>query len=61
MSSTFPRLALILTLLLCVSVSSAIADPIDRPFVPGEFIIKFKPGTSDNVKTLILSDLCRSV
>ena len=50
-------LALILTLLFCVSAGGAWADPIDHPYVPGEFIIKFKPGTSDNVKTLILSDL----
>jgi subtilisin family serine protease len=57
MSPTFPRLALILTLLLCVSATGAWADPIDHPYVPGEFIIKFTPGTSDNVKTLILTDL----
>ena len=56
-SSSFARLALALTLIVCVSVSSAWADPIDRPHVPGEFIIKFKAGASDNEKTLILSDL----
>ena len=57
MSATFPRLALALTLLICVSAGSAWAVPIDHPYVPGEVIIKFKSGTSENVKSLVLSDL----
>ncbi|NNK48640.1 MAG: S8 family serine peptidase, partial [Gemmatimonadetes bacterium] len=57
MSSSFARLALALTLIVCVSAGSAWAEPIDRPHVPGEFIIKFKAGASEQEKELILSDL----